>query len=709
MGFGADETSSSSSSSLDGGDAEEGGGKIGDGEIGGRLEGGKEEEGEKEKYAEEKEEGEKEKDAEEKPRLDRRNHSAEPKRILTQRNPPAAEVEGRNVEKEEGGEFRVPSSRRGGDQLLPPPPVSSSIPADANTHCSSFATSVSSTAGHQTAEELEHCPRVAGDEWPRGFPVTRHTDAVEAPTLSEEENEAVRRGSEVAERIGSSTRSRTSQRGFGAGAAGVPRRRLLSCCRSFVQEEEEAKEREPNAERAGGGDLLLPIHSVFIVGCTAGGFVRDVTPRYTRNWSTVLRRRTQRLSSLFQQLIASTNAMMRTGTTKNKTSIDKASIEIEERRCAAGGVGTGESPRPDAHGNGRNNPGDPQQLQEQPQEQPQEGADEQEQRHQQQEHYRRFRMFDAFDELRLAQLDLAEPVPQTKAAMKHHRLYVVPSTMRKDEFLPPQSVPNFVGFCAGEPVYQRRLVRRLKTRRQWADEMRRVRDGEAPTKTVRQPTMRSQRGGGGGRGRGGSGLPRRHGRLLALNAAGRSLKASSAEAAATELATMSNAADAGMPSGAQRELFGEWQTDEVPVGVVEKGIIPVSEYGNVCLIGQRPVPVGARHISGDSELLKLVAREMGIAQCPRALVGFRYDKGEYEPQFDGVVVIDSTEADALQQEYAARQQLVELDKRVEAAADTVKLWKALFKQLLLKRHNELCQAGQPRYYSKFACGPRLRR
>eukprot|EP00166_Cyanidium_caldarium_P003730 ctg_364.g225 len=226
-----------------------------------------------------------------------------------------------------------------------------------------------------------------------------------------------------------------------------------------------------------------------------------------------------------------------------------------------------------------------------------------------------------------------EPIPPSRAALRNHPAYALEEHLKKYEAIYPRVVvgtipavqpDGSVGTC---PVYRRRDVHLLHTRERWFRECRVVRDGEQPYKVVESfmSRMRQLRN---ARRRGGAAAP----------------------------------ADSSI-QGEPSELYGRWQTEEMPRAVARD-------------------PPAHRYDARTLPFASMLARRLGIDAVP-AMTGFEVKRCGSVPVIQGVVVCTehaTTLMDACHAEVARRQARAE--KRL--ADEALQRWRKLVRTIVAK-------------------------
>ncbi|CAI7887099.1 unnamed protein product [Closterium sp. NIES-53] len=300
----------------------------------------------------------------------------------------------------------------------------------------------------------------------------------------------------------------------------------------------------------------------------------------------------------------------------------------------------------------------------------------------------------AAEDMEMDVKQLTEPLPSNQQAYRSHPLYVLERWLGAYQCLRPRG--PVLGVCGGEAVFPRACVQQLRSRHQWLKEGRRVRDGEAPVKTLtrKPPTPRAVHrrnpyqsrthilphecfpshvaarmrataragaaagGGGGGGGRMGSGSTAAEDEDAAaaaigsMNGTGEGAAAGAATGGAGAGAGGATAEDASSPSTITIELFGEWQTDTWRPPPAVDGRIPKNERGQVEVWSEKCLPPGTVHLR--LPRLVTVVQRLGFDFAP-AVVGFEWKGGKAMPKYEGLVVC-AEHADTIVDAYTAEEQ-----------------------------------------------------
>lgn len=226
----------------------------------------------------------------------------------------------------------------------------------------------------------------------------------------------------------------------------------------------------------------------------------------------------------------------------------------------------------------------------------------------------------------LLQLAQQEPLPTSKAQFKFHRVYILDSQLRQDQWVDAKA--KAVGLFQGkESIWRREDVSDLRTAAAWRQQGRLVRDDERPMKVLRRDSMFSSK------------------------------------------------------------LFGRWQTEELPRESIKEpvvgGPIPgVNNYGNIEV--RQGIPPGTVHVH--DEAARMAALRIGVEFAP-AVIDFRKEGGQLKPVFGGCIVWARDEADLREAAEEEKLKLLELQKakRLERLRGA---WQLLVKKVLLDLYVE---------------------
>jgi hypothetical protein len=207
---------------------------------------------------------------------------------------------------------------------------------------------------------------------------------------------------------------------------------------------------------------------------------------------------------------------------------------------------------------------------------------------------------DDLEDHQLEQYELSEKMPTSLKGFLNHPLYVLEKQLHKNEVIYPHDESLSIGIFKRMPVYPRKLVKQLLSRKAWKQKGRYIPDDVPPFRIVSKPKN----------------------------------------------------------DGEDKSLYGEWQTLDWPTPTVENDKIPKNEYGNIEVFHQSMFPVGATHISDASA--GTTAKKLGI-DFAKVVTGFEFRRGQVIPKYDGILVstnVASTVMDAhhrLQKEMREKQ------------------------------------------------------
>ncbi len=247
------------------------------------------------------------------------------------------------------------------------------------------------------------------------------------------------------------------------------------------------------------------------------------------------------------------------------------------------------------------------------------------------------------EEQEFASMKEREAIPTSKAAFKNHPLYVIPSVLKRQEVLAPDSKRRMCGMFKGELVYQRKDVSIAHTAKKWPYIGRKVKKSELsqPAKVVKARKKPMKKG------------------FQALTSYGTSI-----EDQTKNLASEAGDDDEGEDADGKSRLYGKWQTlkwSPPPVGPNDP--IPVNEHKNVELQLINP---GLVHL--ELRRIAYVAKRLSVPYAP-CLLGFEGHGGNRTPTVRGIVVHEHNvellyeahlewESQAVENEYKERQRAI---------------------------------------------------
>ncbi|CAF3715199.1 unnamed protein product [Rotaria sordida] len=225
-----------------------------------------------------------------------------------------------------------------------------------------------------------------------------------------------------------------------------------------------------------------------------------------------------------------------------------------------------------------------------------------------------------------------QPIPQSKAELNGHPLYVLKSKLLKFEGIYPNDTPP-IGWFKEEPIYPRENIHILRSKQTWLKEARQVNQGEEPYKIV-------------------------DGRIKNIDR------------------------KMGVTIRPELELFGEWQTSEYIPPVAKDGIVPCNEYGNVDLFKPEMLPHGCVHIVEPNAAR--LSKKLGINYA-EAITGFDAHGGGSHPVMEGIVICkeyEQTLRDAIEQ-----QKQITIEKEIKKKEERIyKNWRKLIRGLIIKQN-----------------------
>ncbi|GAB5359145.1 hypothetical protein AAMO2058_000519400 [Amorphochlora amoebiformis] len=261
-----------------------------------------------------------------------------------------------------------------------------------------------------------------------------------------------------------------------------------------------------------------------------------------------------------------------------------------------------------------------------------------------------------------------EPIPLTLGECKKNASYAVEKFIGKYEVIYPKGPEHVVGTIISKgrayPVYRRSHVRILHSRDRWIREMREVKLGAIPIKSVAKR------------------------------------KSSRKRKSVTQVTENYNLESGGMEKSSDNDkidLFGKWQTIAWKTPKVsEQGKIPRGKHGHVELWTKSHVPEGCVHV--DRPRVASVAKKLGIEYAP-AMTGFEMKSGRSVPVISGIVVhkrdSDIVVAAAKQLEAERLRKQAESKKRALRNA-----WRDLIRRLTIRQKVFSGEAGAAASASK---------
>ncbi|CAE6943102.1 RAD4 [Symbiodinium natans] len=236
----------------------------------------------------------------------------------------------------------------------------------------------------------------------------------------------------------------------------------------------------------------------------------------------------------------------------------------------------------------------------------------------------------SLDQERLKELASKEPLPGSRAAFRHHRLYVLNSQLKQSQIV--QSSKPIGLFQGKDPIWRREDVKELLTASKWRQQGRVVRTGERPTKVLRSNSLFAS------------------------------------------------------------QLFGLWQTEELVVDPEKEraaelppgfGPIPTTNnYGNIEV--KHGLPKGTVHLTDDA--VRAAALKLGVEFAP-AVTGFQSERGMLKPTISGCVVWERDAEDVLQAAEEERHRLEQV-KEAQKRERFKGAWQLLVKHVLLDLYVE---------------------
>lgn len=235
--------------------------------------------------------------------------------------------------------------------------------------------------------------------------------------------------------------------------------------------------------------------------------------------------------------------------------------------------------------------------------------------------------------------ELQAKLPNNLAGFINHPYFALEKQLQFDEVINP-SKRKAVGVYKGIPVYPRSAVEKICAARVWRRLNRRIIEGEKPIKV-------------------------------------RTIQ---------RMSTSSSSS----PQSLQKvsiPMFASWQTELIVRDVVNNGVLPLNEYGNIEIIDYNTsnIPIGSTYIQDECALQAAI--KLGLPHAP-AVVGFECKKsrmGKSHPIIDGVIVL--TEHAALVREVATQLLSTKMDvlsKKLESKCAS--RWERLARGLLARKY-----------------------
>ncbi|KAI8900661.1 hypothetical protein BC833DRAFT_549073 [Globomyces pollinis-pini] len=242
---------------------------------------------------------------------------------------------------------------------------------------------------------------------------------------------------------------------------------------------------------------------------------------------------------------------------------------------------------------------------------------------------------DHLDDCNLVKSQLAEKMPSSLEKFINHPLYALERHCKRNEIIYPNGKKHSIGRYKNELVYPRTLVQKLFTEEGWKRQGRVLKDNSIPLKTI--PKAKSRK----------------------------------ANQSTEELETES-------------QLFAHFQTDDWPVAVIENGIIPKNQYGNIEIFHESMRPIGSIHIKDNR--YAPIARKLKI-DFAKVVVGFEFTKGQTVPTYEGILVGEESE-DLLHSAFIDEMHLKKRNDMKKKEKLVLTRWKKITLGLLLKNRLE---------------------
>ncbi|KAJ2998755.1 hypothetical protein HDV02_004102 [Globomyces sp. JEL0801] len=250
---------------------------------------------------------------------------------------------------------------------------------------------------------------------------------------------------------------------------------------------------------------------------------------------------------------------------------------------------------------------------------------------------------DHLDDCNLVKSQLAEKMPSSLEKFINHPLYALERHCKRNEIIYPNGKEHSIGRYKNELVYPRTLGKskmllsiHSSEKEGWKRQGRVLKDNPIPLKTI--PKAKS-----------------------------RKANQSTEENLETE-----------------SQLFAHFQTDDWPVTVIENGIIPKNQYGNIEIFHESMRPIGSIHIKDNR--YAPIARKLKI-DFAKVVVGFEFTKGQTVPTYQGILVGEESE-DLLHSAFIDEMHLKKRNDMKKKEKLVLTRWKKITLGLLLKNRLE---------------------
>ncbi|KAI9193599.1 uncharacterized protein BJ171DRAFT_251761 [Polychytrium aggregatum] len=245
----------------------------------------------------------------------------------------------------------------------------------------------------------------------------------------------------------------------------------------------------------------------------------------------------------------------------------------------------------------------------------------------------------------------SEKMPTRLAGFNNHPLFALERHCKRNEVIWPAGKENMIGQYKGEPVYPRRNVQEALSVNGWLRRGRSIKPDEKPAKIVpvRQASIQRRR-------------DIEH------------------EASNRELRLLDDEQGDVLIDSSKIGLFGIWQTELYKPPIIEDGIIPKNQFGNIEILHESMVPIGGVHIKVSG--LGKVAQKLNIDYA-NAVTGFEFNKGKSTPVYQGIVVAEEYQEILLE---AYREITIAKDRKQaeQKAVRALGNWTKLVNRLLLR-------------------------
>jgi hypothetical protein len=195
------------------------------------------------------------------------------------------------------------------------------------------------------------------------------------------------------------------------------------------------------------------------------------------------------------------------------------------------------------------------------------------------------------NDILIAEEKATHAIPATLSGFKGHKYYTLPSLLRADEAINPNT-KKICGTFKGEPILHTNCVEKLFSAKEWRRRSRSVIANEEPIRT-RSFHRRTE-----------------------------------GQISTTKISV---------------PLFGSWQTETASREIIVDGILPLNEFGNIEIIDYNTslLPIGSLYVQEECAIE--AAKRLGLPHAP-AVVGFEVKaRGISYPIIEGAVVLEEHE------------------------------------------------------------------